>query len=124
MTRLEATISRHVEQRLAGVSTVEGLLAEELADLGLSPTEIGFTNSDRADRHNGDSPARSDQLFRAARVTAHAIRVFGAEQKALAWLRAPNDALKDKRPIDLLQSDAGAYAVEEILHRIDFGIFS
>jgi putative toxin-antitoxin system antitoxin component (TIGR02293 family) len=124
MTKLEATISKHVEQRLIGASTMEGLLARELADLGLSAAEIGLTKNEKAENHTGDSPAQSDRLFRTARVTAHAIRVFGSEPKALVWLRAPNDALKDKRPVDLLQSDAGAYAVEEILHRIDFGIFS
>jgi putative toxin-antitoxin system antitoxin component (TIGR02293 family) len=66
----------------------------------------------------------ADHLFRVVRVMAHAIRVFGENRKAVAWLRSRNAALKDQVPLDLLRNDVGAYAVEEVLHRIEFGIYS
>jgi len=124
MTRLEATISEHVEHRLAGTSVMEDLLAEELSEIGLSPTEIGIAMNDGVGGKFANSENPSDQLFRTARITAHAIRVFGDTEKATSWLRATNGALRGRRPIELLRSDAGAYAVEEVLHRVDFGIFS
>jgi putative toxin-antitoxin system antitoxin component (TIGR02293 family) len=66
----------------------------------------------------------SDRLYRIARVAVHAFAVFGAEDKAAAWLRRPNRALGGELPIDLLDTDAGARQIEEILGRIEHGVLS
>lgn len=66
----------------------------------------------------------SDRVFRLERIAEHADRVFGEREKAQRWLRKPNRALDMARPIDLLESETGAHQVHEILHRIDFGMFS
>jgi putative toxin-antitoxin system antitoxin component (TIGR02293 family) len=66
----------------------------------------------------------SDRVFRLEQIAEHADRVFGNHEKAQRWLRRPNRALDMVRPIDLLVSEAGAHQVHEILHRIDFGMFS
>lgn len=70
------------------------------------------------------SPAESDRVFRLERVAEHAERVFADRTKAHRWLRQPNRALESARPIDLLESETGAHQVHEVLHRIDFGMFS
>ena len=70
------------------------------------------------------SPVESDRVFRLERISTHAIRVFGNRDKAHRWLRKPCRALNGAVPLDLLASETGAYKVDEILTRIDFGMFS
>ena len=67
-------------------------------------------------------PDESDRLYRLARMAAHAVDVFGSDEKATAWLRRPNRALGGERPIRLLDTDLGARQVEDILGRLDYGI--
>ena len=65
----------------------------------------------------------SDRLFRLARVVAHAIEVLETDRRARDWLETENRALGGQRPLDLLDTDAGARAVDDVLGRIEHGIF-
>jgi putative toxin-antitoxin system antitoxin component (TIGR02293 family) len=69
------------------------------------------------------SQVQSDRVYRFARVAAHAEDVFGNDEKAKDWLLTPNRAL-GQAPVDLLDTDAGTEEVEEVLYRIEHGIFS
>jgi len=66
----------------------------------------------------------SDRLYRLARVAARAVEVFESPQKAASWLRGRIPALGGTVPIDLLDTDAGAQQVEEVLGRVEWGMFS
>lgn len=66
----------------------------------------------------------SDRLVRLARVGVLAAAVLGSDEKAAAWLRRPNRALEGRAPLELLDSDLGAGQVEDLLGRIEHGIFS
>jgi putative toxin-antitoxin system antitoxin component (TIGR02293 family) len=70
------------------------------------------------------TPAESDRTVRIARVYAHAMEMIGDENKAIEWLGTPNRALGGARPLDQLDTDLGARAVEDILGRIAYGVFS
>jgi len=50
--------------------------------------------------------------------------VFGSREKAEIWLREPNCALNMQPPLDLLDTDEGAKQVEDVLTRIEHGVFS
>ena len=65
----------------------------------------------------------SDRLVRLERVFAHAVEVFETTERARDWLETPNRALGDHRPLELLETDAGAREVYEALGRVDHGIF-
>ena len=65
----------------------------------------------------------SDRLFRLARVVAHALSVFEATEQTRDWLESPNRSLGGLRPLDLLDTDAGAREVDDALGRIEHGIF-
>jgi putative toxin-antitoxin system antitoxin component (TIGR02293 family) len=65
----------------------------------------------------------SDRLYRLARIAALATDVLGDGQRAVDWLRADNRALGDSAPVDQLDTDFGAQRVEQLLGRIDHGIF-
>ena len=67
---------------------------------------------------------QSDRLARLARVADHAMSVFDAAEKAGRWLDGPVPALGGAKPLDLCDTDAGAREVDEILGRIEYGIFS
>lgn len=69
------------------------------------------------------SASESERLYRVAKIEAQATEVFEDEAIATDWLKTPNRAL-DARPIDLLDSDAGADRVERILTRIEYGVYS
>jgi len=66
----------------------------------------------------------SDRLMRLARLAAQATQIFGAEEKAAAWLHRPNLAIGHATPLHLLGSDVGAKQVEELLGRIEHGVIS
>jgi putative toxin-antitoxin system antitoxin component (TIGR02293 family) len=68
--------------------------------------------------------AESDRTVRLARVYANAVEMIGDEEKAVEWLRTPNRALGGARPLDQLDTDPGARAVEDILGRIAYGVYS
>jgi putative toxin-antitoxin system antitoxin component (TIGR02293 family) len=55
-------------------------------------------------------------------VIAHAVAVFGDEQKATHWLSTPLTILKNQAPADLLTSDEGIQLVERTLTRIEHNI--
>ena len=66
----------------------------------------------------------SDRLARVARLLVRAEEALGSSDKAIHWLRRGNRALGGERPLDALDSDAGALAVERVLGRIEHGVFS
>ena len=70
------------------------------------------------------SPVESDRVYRFARIVAMAEDVFEDKNEALEWLNSPQHGLGGRIPFDMLQTDAGAREVEELLLRIDYGVIS
>lgn len=66
----------------------------------------------------------SDRLLRLARIASEAARILGTADTAAGWLRDENRALGYEIPLDLLRTDVGARQVEQILGRIEYGVFS
>lgn len=69
-------------------------------------------------------PDESDRLFRLARIAAQAEDALGSTEKTARWLQKPNRALGGRVPLALLDTDAGAREVEEVLGRIEHGVVS
>jgi putative toxin-antitoxin system antitoxin component (TIGR02293 family) len=70
------------------------------------------------------NPQESDRLYRVARAASQAVEVLGSIDKARVWLKTPNRALGCEMPLDLLDTEIGARQVEEVLLRLNYGIFS
>ena len=66
----------------------------------------------------------SERIFRFLQVAAHAIQTIGDDEKAARWLTKPNRALDANIPLDLLETPIGAAQVDEILTRIEHGLYS
>jgi len=66
----------------------------------------------------------TDKALRLERIAVQAERVFGDAAKAHRWLRKAKRELKGETPLAYLASEAGARVVEEILFRVEHGIFA
>lgn len=80
--------------------------------------KAGQTGVDRLD------PATSERLLLLARLAAYGTEVFQDQGKFTRWLRRPLRLLEDRPPIDLLDSSTGVQLIEDILGRIEYGVFS
>lgn len=66
----------------------------------------------------------SDRLYRLARLVAIARVVLEHDDKAVYWLTHPQPGLANRRPIDLARSEPGAREIENLLLRIEHGVYS
>lgn len=109
-------------------------LADELAHLPALPEEVManlrdscFERSAEIELEAADleSPETSDSghIARRARILAHAVEILESDSNARHWLEAPNRALGGQIPEKLLGTESGAREVEEILCRIEHGVF-
>jgi putative toxin-antitoxin system antitoxin component (TIGR02293 family) len=78
----------------------------------------------RLQQHSRLTAAESDRAVRLAQVYATAADTLGDGQKAAAWLKTPNRALRGGRPLDQLDTDPGVREVEDVLGRIAYGVYS
>ncbi|MBN8726342.1 MAG: DUF2384 domain-containing protein [Xanthomonadales bacterium] len=65
----------------------------------------------------------AERALRIARIVALAAFVLEDDGDGLAWLGAPQPGLAGKVPMDLVASEFGAREVEELLLRIEHGIY-
>jgi putative toxin-antitoxin system antitoxin component (TIGR02293 family) len=96
-------------------------MSGETAARVLSLPERTMARRKKQDRLTAEE---SDRIVRLARITAQAISVLGSRERAAQWLNSPNRALGGLAPLSLLDTDMGTRQVEEILGRIEYGIYS
>jgi putative toxin-antitoxin system antitoxin component (TIGR02293 family) len=70
------------------------------------------------------SPDESDKVMRFARLLEHATNVFGDADKARTWLKFPQRGLGGAVPLDYAETEVGAREVDNLLGRIDYGVYS
>ena len=117
-TDLRAAIREGFPQKVVGsMMNSAGLTLKELsAALDLSPRSL-----QRRRRQGRLAGYESDRLYRLARIVALAKQYIGDEETATRWLKRPNRALGGNIPLDLIDTELGARAVENVLGRIAFG---
>jgi putative toxin-antitoxin system antitoxin component (TIGR02293 family) len=71
------------------------------------------------------TPDESDRLLRASRIFAKTIELFEGDRDAAAtWLTSPQHALGGGIPIDFAKTDIGSREVENIIDRLEHGVYS
>lgn len=70
------------------------------------------------------SPEQSGRTWRFAEVLAKATDVLGDQDAAERWMMAPAMALDQRRPIDLLATPTGFELVEQLLGRMEYGVYT
>jgi len=123
-TDLELTAE--IERGLPSASLAR--LVEELRT-GLSPEPIysvvrceGDLERREQDRERLTS-GESERLVRLARLVIRAEEALGERNTASRWMGKPNRALEGRRPLEWLATDADATRVEDVLGRIEHGVY-
>ena len=108
-------------ESVSHVKEIVGLTDQELASLlDISErTLIRFRKNKKR-----LSTAASDRLYRLALVFSFARDVFEDDKMALEWLHKPQLGLGGRVPLEMLQTEAGAREVEDLLGRIEYGAIS
>ncbi len=71
------------------------------------------------------SPDESDRLYRVASAYRNALQLFeGDRTAAQRWLNEPAKALGGSKPIDYLDTEAGAEAVHDLILRLEHGVIT
>ena len=66
----------------------------------------------------------SDKVMRYARLVRQAIDVFGSIEDARSWMTHPQFGLGNVTPLEYAQTEIGAREVENLLGRIEYGVYS
>lgn len=69
-------------------------------------------------------PDASSKVMRLGALNAHGLEVLGSQDAFNSWLKSELQALEGDRPIDLLDTSFGFELVDDILGRIEHGIYS
>ena len=67
---------------------------------------------------------QSGRAWKFAEILTTAAQVFGNQSEAEKWLTTPAMALNQRRPVDLLASPAGVEMVEQLLGRLQYGVYT
>lgn len=70
------------------------------------------------------SAPESDRLTRYARLAGMAACILGSADAARTWLRTPQFGLGGEVPLDFAHTEIGAREVENLLGRIEYGVYS
>ena len=68
--------------------------------------------------------AESDRVVRFARLMGKAVEVLESEETARQWLTSPQFGLGGAVPLEYAETEVGAREVEDLLGRIEYGVYS
>lgn len=70
-------------------------------------------------------PDESDRVWRASRIFDAAVELFGGNvDRARRWLQSPQRALGGEIPLDFASTEAGGVEVENLMGRLEHGVFT
>jgi len=77
-------------------------------------------------KKSGESfkPDESDRILRIARLFDRGVAVLGSAEEARSWFKTSQRALGQKTPLDFMATEIGGREVEDLLCRIEHGVFS
>jgi putative toxin-antitoxin system antitoxin component (TIGR02293 family) len=98
-----------------------GLTAKALAKI-IQITTRTLTRRKEAGKFR---PDESDRILRTSRVFERTLDLFGGDHAgARAWLGSPKPALNGITPLELAVTDVGAREVENLIGRLERGVFA
>lgn len=119
--QIEALTAGLPETELAALQTSLALPAERLVSLlGLSKATLHRHKTTGTNLN----PLVSDRVVRFALLLSKAIKVFGNKIDANRWLNSPQFGLGGEIPLDYAKTEVGAREVENLLGRIDYGVYA
>jgi putative toxin-antitoxin system antitoxin component (TIGR02293 family) len=101
------------------------------AEMGVSSRElaglVGISARTLARRKTEGrlQPDESERLVRASRIYDGTVSLFeGDKVTALTWLRSPAAALGGRKPMEFARTEVGAREVEDVIGRLEHGVFT
>lgn len=108
------------------VSTFSALAtALDISEAALSGIAgISATTLARRKRSGQLSPDESEHVLRIAALLDRAAEVFDDLKVAREWLASPNPSLGGPTPLAYADTEIGSREVEQLLGRIEYGVYS
>jgi putative toxin-antitoxin system antitoxin component (TIGR02293 family) len=136
--KTSALVGKGISQKFAPSNLVQviqaGLPVKELEDLQASldvPMQKLFLmlGISKATHHRRKASGKlnageSDRVVRFARLMGKAIEVMESEENARRWLTSPQVGLGGAVPLAFAKTEVGAREVEDLLGRIEYGVYS
>ncbi len=135
----ERVLRRPLRTRLdAHELLMEGLpgkaLAHLVGSLGRIHKDVAFERavgmSLRTFQRRQEAPSKplnqeqSGRTWKFAEILARATAALGSRDEAERWLERPALGLDGRRPIDLLATPAGVEIVEDLMTRLEYGVYT
>jgi putative toxin-antitoxin system antitoxin component (TIGR02293 family) len=122
------TSSKLIEALRAGLTVQELRVMQVVLDVPrekLAPM-LGISKATLHRRMAGGrlGPAESDRVVRYARLMGRAVEVMESEENARRWLGSPQFGLGGGVPLEHAETEVGAREVEDLLGRIEHGVYS
>ena len=119
---LARLIAQGIPTSLLGEVVERGILSRDDITRLIVPRR---TLAHRKRRGEHLSPDESDRLARVLHLHRIALETFdGDTDKVSTWLRTPNRALSGEVPLELIVTSPGARLVEDVLLRLEHGVFT
>ena len=108
-------------EHLLQLEEQSGLTRERICQFaGIAPRTLA-----RRQRTGQLTSEESDRLLRSARIFEMVVDLFeGDEDEARRWLLAPSKALGGVSPLEFTSTEVGAREVENLIGRLQHGVFT
>ena len=139
------TQRKYTVEKLLGIETTDNLKMAQKVEAGFSFSaleKLGKTTGLSLDRlrvavritprtltrrrkEKKLSPEESDRLVSVSRLLAQTFELFeGNTEAGMRWFQNPNRALNGQSPIEVAATETGAREVENLIGRLEHGVFT
>jgi putative toxin-antitoxin system antitoxin component (TIGR02293 family) len=105
---------------IASFAESSGLALKDIYDIVIPARTLKH----RRARREPLSRDESDKLARLVRIFDHAVKVFDNPARARLWLEEPKRRFHNRTPLEMIRTETGGRAVEEMLGQIEYGMFA
>ena len=122
------SVQQQIGQIQAGLSFSAVRSLQHALDLPLEKI-AAFLGMSRATLHRRKMQGKiarneSEKLVRYQQLVKQAAEVFGNADAAREWLTHPQPGLGNAKPVEFAKTEIGAREVENLLGRIEYGVYS
>jgi putative toxin-antitoxin system antitoxin component (TIGR02293 family) len=120
--KMAALVARGIPAQVAlDLGNRLGISQDKLSELIFLPKRTLHRRIEQGELLKQDESERVLRLFG---LYARAVEVFEDEKRATKWFSSRPKALGGKTPLEFMETEPGARWVEDVLGRIEHGVFS
>lgn len=113
----EGITKSSLESLISHIGIAKKSFIENILDLSVKTIERK-KDSDKLDKRT------SSHIIEITKVVEHAFQVFEDGEAVQKWLSTPNRALNNFKPVELFDMPTGILMVDQVLGRIEEGVYS